>query len=766
MDRWLNSRSISLWVLGINLLSCQTPPEPSPIQDMTIVPMPSPVESPAAEKLKRLQAVIEGHPQWQESATPLLTGLQAQKELDERQWDLAQRGWLQILKTESGQLGDWAFGRWLETYQQILKANASPDVLAKILLAETDGGAASPFLQARKLTEPAALASRIAAQLGMAVPISGDVGLLDAPPATPGRPSDDPLLAKTSQNYCLSSQPQAWRSWIRTLNPLELRFWQVMVAVCRGDERTQKNILPDLAENLRRSKEFGLAVEASHRLVDLYRAIGSREDAANAYMLLVEALNQQKLTAKHLNLEEFAFQHYHANQVLWGSRYRAMIGDYLTARDWVQRAFKIIDNAYRQDLQESERRKLEELRAEGYHILAFRISYEQQDFEAALIQNRLASRITPLNEEWRFRLAWYEAWYQYRAGRIQEANKQWQLVLEQFPKYQDVDRVLFWLSLTSLQSDQKRVARQWFDRLCEEFPLSFYTMVAPRLAKIDSLSCQRSTNLLSAARSSGPTRLRKNVEPTDMRRDDDLAPLLYRAELAIRADLGDLRAKTVEDLHQKLRSKTRVNQDFSSYLYMSRLLYAAQDFHRAIGIAYELSLVEPKVWNDFPDQLHIFFPKPYMNIYERNAARFYVDTGVLLAITRRESTFRAAVKSPAGAIGLMQLMPATAETYATKIGQNLSGPISSALSDPETNIRLGTAYLGELSRMYKGNLPHMLAAYNAGEYVVDRWIDKRAADLPLVWVEGIPFGETQGYVKNVMRNLEVYRQLSLTASKQ
>ena len=124
---------------------------------------------------------------------------------------------------------------------------------------------------------------------------------------------------------------------------------------------------------------------------------------------------------------------------------------------------------------------------------------------------------------------------------------------------------------------------------------------------------------------------------------------------------------------------------------------------------------------------------------------------------REESALDPYVLSSAGAIGLCQLMPATGQRMARKLG--LGRVSAQALQDPDLNIRLGAAYLGELLKRYDGRKPLAVAAYNAGEGAVDRWLSA-AGDEPLdAFVEDIPVAETRHYVKRVLTSEAVYRTL-------
>jgi soluble lytic murein transglycosylase len=138
-----------------------------------------------------------------------------------------------------------------------------------------------------------------------------------------------------------------------------------------------------------------------------------------------------------------------------------------------------------------------------------------------------------------------------------------------------------------------------------------------------------------------------------------------------------------------------------------------------------------------------------------------VESAFVLGLIRQESAFNAQAVSPAGAMGLMQLMPETAQQIGRqlKIGKFKDSRLT---SDPKFNITLGRAYLDKMVDRFGGSYLLATAAYNAGPNRVRQWMDKygdpRAADVDVVdWIESIPFDETRNYVQRVMENLQVYR---------
>ncbi|MBK6801779.1 MAG: lytic transglycosylase domain-containing protein [Novosphingobium sp.] len=135
-----------------------------------------------------------------------------------------------------------------------------------------------------------------------------------------------------------------------------------------------------------------------------------------------------------------------------------------------------------------------------------------------------------------------------------------------------------------------------------------------------------------------------------------------------------------------------------------------------------------------------------------------VDPALVYAHALQESVFRTSVTSPAGAKGLMQIMPAAARDHAASLG--VAGTASD-LSRPEINLAFGQRHMEMLRNApgTQGLLPKVMAAYNAGLAPVTRWnTEIRDKGDPLLWIESVPYWETRGYVNIVMRNYWMYER--------
>ena len=155
------------------------------------------------------------------------------------------------------------------------------------------------------------------------------------------------------------------------------------------------------------------------------------------------------------------------------------------------------------------------------------------------------------------------------------------------------------------------------------------------------------------------------------------------------------------------------------------------------------------------DDLEIRFPLAYQEPIVRQANLRQLNSTWVYAITRQESGFMTDARSHAGAMGLMQLMPATARETARRYSIPLANT-GSAVLEPERNIALGTAYLSQLYGQFQGNRVLASAAYNAGPGRVRQWTRDQPALPSDIWIETIPFDETRNYVQSVLTYGVIY----------
>jgi soluble lytic murein transglycosylase len=153
----------------------------------------------------------------------------------------------------------------------------------------------------------------------------------------------------------------------------------------------------------------------------------------------------------------------------------------------------------------------------------------------------------------------------------------------------------------------------------------------------------------------------------------------------------------------------------------------------------------------------LIYPILHRDQLFEQSERAGVDPLLVAALIRQESAWDTTARSRVGALGLMQMMPATATLVARSLGVRRWN--SAKLYDPETNLRFGTHYLAQTLRKFEGNLAHALAGYNAGPNRVGTWSTPESETDPELFTERIGFAETRNYVQVIQRNAAVYRAL-------
>ncbi len=193
---------------------------------------------------------------------------------------------------------------------------------------------------------------------------------------------------------------------------------------------------------------------------------------------------------------------------------------------------------------------------------------------------------------------------------------------------------------------------------------------------------------------------------------------------------------------------------------LSGTALSADNFRLTAALAAELDRPDLAVWTarQALQDGFVVYTAGYPLLERGVAAK--PEAGLIHAITRQESSFDAGAVSPAGARGLMQLMPATAQHVAKGLG--LKHSHDRLTSDPTYNLQLGASFLQDLVDRYNGSYVLAIAAYNAGPGRVSGWLtsfgDPRDPGVdPVDWIETIPIYETRNYVQRVLENLHLYR---------
>ncbi len=193
------------------------------------------------------------------------------------------------------------------------------------------------------------------------------------------------------------------------------------------------------------------------------------------------------------------------------------------------------------------------------------------------------------------------------------------------------------------------------------------------------------------------------------------------------------------------------------WYHVSRL-FSREELVTQARLGYEMEWYFPAIraisQAQYWDDLDVRFPMAHQNTLTREARSRGLHSSWVFAITRQESGFMADARSGVGAMGLMQLMPATAKETARRYGIPLASP-QQALN-PNVNIQLGAAYLSQVYGQFGGNRILASAAYNAGPTRVRQWLSGNERMPFDIWIETIPYDETRQYVQNVLSYSVIY----------
>jgi soluble lytic murein transglycosylase-like protein len=352
------------------------------------------------------------------------------------------------------------------------------------------------------------------------------------------------------------------------------------------------------------------------------------------------------------------------------------------------------------------------------------------------------------------RLLWYAGLYAFLDGQHQNAIEKWQRLLVKTTDNDFRAGSYFWLARANLALKNESKAMENARLLSRKFPLSYYNVVAAREAGLPNVS-PWSVGFGSYDDLVNALNERDFREEVWRRADNGLQQQIMRAEILLRSGTAEWSKLAVLALDAPFKERFTYKDDPEAFIYLSRLHYLAENYFQTITHTAALNKAVEDFWDRWPEQVLVAYPRPFADIYARRSLDTNLNINLLYSVSRQESAFNQNALSGAGAYGLMQLIPPTAERFAEDAGFETTG-LKAKLFEPEVTIGIGSCYLRFLELHYKGFLPGILAAYNAGEYAVDSWIERRKQSDPMAWIELIPFGETKDYVKSVWRNQEVY----------
>lgn len=747
---------LTLGILMMLTASCATDSH-RPLLTLELEAKPDAGAMTSAQTFKKMIELVADDESLRPFVEDLLVLAKAESLVEEQKFAEAEGYYLKALILDKGSVGRLAFDSWARLQPKIDVANGhNPDFLAGKLLASTKNGAESAWLKRQSLTDKTSLSKRLEKLIGIRHETStvASVPRPSLPAPESYSPVDDVFFEARAKAICRKPLDMKWVSWVSSLTVAQRVYWNGLILNCSADPRQASVEFLNAISMLSTSPEdTARVVRSAELLIQTLKAIGDRVGATEAYATQMSILRREDLPLDLLNWSPYDKQKKFIDASYWVARNRAMHGDYVRGRQAAEEGLEglgLLQTLAKTPKQEAE---IIELKVEGLHVISSRIQYEQQDFAGALQLNAQALTTPGINKEWRQRLLWAEAWYQFRKGDKKLTIAALDRYLKEDLEDSSKTKALFWRGRAFWEDGKKDEAERDFEELKRIAPLSFYSVVG--ITSVDP-----DEDWTDNFKSVDKDQLSKieDFEWGAYRQDSDALRKFHRLEFAVASSFGLAYSGLANELFGVINGKGKLLREVEPSLYATRLMNMAEQYVLSISLSATLSNIHDGLWADYPEQLLIFFPNAYRADVAKHAAKNALEPDLVWALSRQESSFRKAVESPVGAIGLMQLMPNTAQGLATSIGLPTSG-ISERLKEPDLNLQLGTLYLSNLGKRYQGKWPRAIAAYNAGEYVVDTWMLRRDAPDLITWAEALSFSETSSYVKNVWRNWEVYRWL-------
>ena len=304
----------------------------------------------------------------------------------------------------------------------------------------------------------------------------------------------------------------------------------------------------------------------------------------------------------------------------------------------------------------------------------------------------------------------------------QEALRLGKLHLMNYQKTKSSPKVIYWLYNTYKEKNNDKEAHTYYEKLMREYPDDYYTYLA--FTKENKMQY-----ILKTA----------SIEPEP-----------------VEFPYADTKDKNLQALLQ-VEDYGLINMFYEDDGFVkSWILYQSGDYTNSSRLARDTmdKLEEKPAKEDL--RWRLVYPVHYYEDIEQNSTSA-TDKTLMLSIIREESYFNANAKSPVGAMGLMQLMPSTANEIAEKVGYSLLN--KNLLYDPKVNIKLGTLYFAYIKSLLSGKNQLAVLAYNGGFGAVKKWqktIDNENFEN---FIENIPYSETQNYYKKVYRTYWNYLRI-------
>ena len=335
------------------------------------------------------------------------------------------------------------------------------------------------------------------------------------------------------------------------------------------------------------------------------------------------------------------------------------------------------------------------------------------------------------------RAAWRLGWWRYRAGDFESTAAIFDQAAVNFPRSDYRPSWLYWAGRAYAKTKQTQRANARFELVRTDYLHSYYG----RLAGVHLGAASASRSPVGAMPVAADAPVPPGLPPN--------ANAIRQLILSGAFPLAEAEVRYAQRRYAPIPALEATR---------AWLLRARGEYRPAINA---MKRAYPQYMTRDGDQLpldakRVIFPLDYWPLIERHASARSLDPYLIAALVAQESSFDPDVRSAANAYGLMQIVPATGKRLARSLG--IRKFTTGKLTDPETNVKLGTFYFKGLVNQF-GGAHFALASYNAGENRVERWIAERGPLPQDEFIDDIPFPETQLYVKKILGTAEDYRQL-------
>ncbi len=362
---------------------------------------------------------------------------------------------------------------------------------------------------------------------------------------------------------------------------------------------------------------------------------------------------------------------------------------------------------------------------------------------------------------------WWNAWGHYRSGEYQKAEQTLQELINRYPRSFLVSQARYWQGRIAEKTGNSAKAAEYYGKVVKRTPYTYYGYRAAE--RLGDSGAPEPVMSPDAGIEFSSTCTDGSCAEDAASFESDEGPPVWTDETRRLLSAEPSFRKTLELMHLDMKKEAaaelwcleeRLPRKRGTLIGLSKAFFELGDYYRSLILVlrnYERYL-DGEVPALPPDLWMLAYPQGYWDSIISYSRKYGQDPYFIAAIIREESQFHAEALSPAGARGVMQVMPATGEWIAQTI--RMRGFDRAKLFESDTAINLGTWYISHLMKRFRNDPLLVAAAYNAGPEAVSAWIGKNTLSAERdEFVESIPFAETRGYVKKVLRNYSEYKRI-------